>query len=662
MHRFTGSQQGRSLLVIAGVLLVLSSISRAATGFAQDSTRYVDAQFGFSIAYPSDWRNVPGAVVDPHTYVWETQIIAPGEQYRAISMSVQPLDEAELTADAWAADVLKGYGLSLEEMEKRGDISVRTVGGVRALSADVPGDLAVVRSTYFTADGFGWIVSVVAEDTDRFSEDDLAVYEAVLGSFTMGHNSPSIEKRVRRSATAAAAVADAFQKPLDTRAWLVDFDVHPSVNNGVWSNCLQAYWQDLWHAAEDWGVAAGTTVRAVSNGQVSWYNASYSTYPGRVVIVQHTVYDGSTIYSVYSHLGTVAVTQGQTIAQGQTIGTVLDQGGNSHLHWEMRTFADGTGLCNSGSSIIAGPGYTYPAHATAHGYVDPSTYVNTHRDAFEPDDGSAEAKGITAGIAQVHSISPSTDHDWVKFTLNGTSGIVLETAGTHPLDDTRVWLYDSSLTEIEMHDDISTTILNSKIDRVCGVDALPAGTYYAEIDEFNNNRQIANYQLSLTVTACGGDPGGGSNLITNGSFEDNDDPTPLIPDGWTPKGLKGTDHIDCASANDGFCSFTIKGGDTTKRLTQQIRTAGTAGSYTLRFDTRGQNVAGSGSYLVSAKFFFTSGDTKSYKLKVGNAGSFGWMGKTVTFAVPFNYSRIDIMIQFSKSGIVWFDDVRLIKN
>jgi hypothetical protein len=662
MRRFTGSRQGRPLLAIAGVLLVLGSIQGAAAWLAQDRSQYVDPQFGFSFGYPPEWRSVPGAVVDPYTYVWETQIIAPGDAYRAVTVSVQPLNAVGMTAEAWAAEVVGSYNVSLNELEQHGAVSRRTVGGVPAISVDVPGDLALVRSTYFTADGFGTIISLLAEDTAQFSDGDLAVYNALLDSFTMGHNTPSIEKRQGLSGAAAAAVAETFQKPLTSSIWQVDFDVHPSVNNGVWSGCLQAYWQNLWHAAEDWGVAAGTTVRAVANGQVSWYNPNYSTYPGRVVIVRHTLPDSSTIYSVYSHLGTVAVTQGQDVSKGQTIGTILDQGGNSHLHWEMRTFADGTNLCNSGSSIVAGPGYTYPAHATALGYVDPTTYVNTHAEGYEPDNNSGQAKRINSGEAQTHSIIPATDHDWVKFTLDQTSGIVLETSGADPLDDTRLWLYDGSLNEIDYHDDISTNNLNSRIERLCGVDALPAGTYYAHIDEFNNNRQIASYQLNLTTNVCG--VSGGINMVTNGSLEDNDDPTPLIPDDWTAKGLNASDQLDCASASDGVCSFTITGTGKGKKLTQTVNSAGTAGSYSLRFDARGAGVGGSGKFLLKVEFVLGNGNKKTYTVKVTQTGDFGWTEFGIgPFSVPSNYSKIIVTVQYSRTqGVVWFDDVVLVRN
>jgi murein DD-endopeptidase MepM/ murein hydrolase activator NlpD len=45
----------------------------------------------------------------------------------------------------------------------------------------------------------------------------------------------------------------------------------------------------------------------------------------------------ATIYSMYGQLGSLAVAGGDSVSKNQAIASVLDQGTNSHLHWEMRT-------------------------------------------------------------------------------------------------------------------------------------------------------------------------------------------------------------------------------------------------------------------------------------------------------------------------------------
>ena len=122
-------------------------------------------------------------------------------------------------------------------------------------------------------------------------------------------------------------------------------------------------------------------------------------------------------------------------------------------------------------------------------------------DSYEPDDSSAQATNITSGSPQTHSIYPVGDEDWFSFTLATPSEVLLETSGTNG-NDTRMWLYDSNLSQIEYNDDGGAGYF-SLIDRVCDTDELPAGTYYVKIDEYGDNNTITSYSISLTVTTCG---------------------------------------------------------------------------------------------------------------------------------------------------------------
>lgn len=120
-------------------------------------------------------------------------------------------------------------------------------------------------------------------------------------------------------------------------------------------------------------------------------------------------------------------------------------------------------------------------------------------DSYDPDNTCAVANTIQPGVPQTHCIVPATDVDWVKFTLTQLSSVVLQTSGVS--GDTRMWLYsDCSGTQLEYNDDGNGVF--SRIDRVCGVDALPAGTYYVKVDEYGNNSEIPSYTLTLTVDAC----------------------------------------------------------------------------------------------------------------------------------------------------------------
>lgn len=135
-------------------------------------------------------------------------------------------------------------------------------------------------------------------------------------------------------------------------------------------------------------------------------------------------------------------------------------------------------------------------------WLDPQTTCDP--DAFEPDDASGSASAIVSGSPQSHSLCPAGDEDWSTFTLVQEAAVTLETSGAG--GDTRMWLYDSGLSEVEFDDD-SGTGLFSFIDRQCGVDALPAGTYHVKIDEFGDDDEIAAYTLTYThAQSCGGCP------------------------------------------------------------------------------------------------------------------------------------------------------------
>lgn len=138
-----------------------------------------------------------------------------------------------------------------------------------------------------------------------------------------------------------------------------------------------------------WGEAAHAPVHAVADGVVVvTLNAGSE---GDIVIVEHLLADASNVYSVYWHADHVQVQPGQPVTRGQIVAVVKDMGLNSHLHWEMRTFRDGSNLfpastagalnCNGHE---AGVGYTWDddparAHPDFYGYLDPMAFVEAHR-------------------------------------------------------------------------------------------------------------------------------------------------------------------------------------------------------------------------------------------------------------------------------------------
>ena len=157
----------------------------------------------------------------------------------------------------------------------------------------------------------------------------------------------------------------------------------------------------LYHAGEDWfkfdahhqveaGAAMNEPVQAVANGLVSWKQNIGAE--GWVIAIEHLLADGSKVWSAYWHVTDPTVSIGQLVYRGNVIGRVADLGDNSHLHWEIRTWGDGSnlfqptsaggrGTCNGRVPAL---GYTWDdllarTSPNAWGYLDPVKFIEAHR-------------------------------------------------------------------------------------------------------------------------------------------------------------------------------------------------------------------------------------------------------------------------------------------
>jgi hypothetical protein len=163
--------------------------------------------------------------------------------------------------------------------------------------------------------------------------------------------------------------------------------------------------------------------------------------------------------------------------------------------------------------------------------------------SYEPDNAPGQANLITSGSPQTRSIVPKTDLDWVKFQLTTTSGVLLETSG--PLNsDTRISLYSSNLTPIEYHDDTAISFW-SYIDRTCGIDPLPPGTYYVKVEEYKNDAQIPSYHLAFDASPC---PAELQNIYSGGKRQGS---TLLAPHTSTRRSLPGVNSGPLRVVNTG---------------------------------------------------------------------------------------------------------------
>ncbi|MGK5500424.1 transglycosylase family protein [Streptomyces sp. URMC 125] len=92
-------------------------------------------------------------------------------------------------------------------------------------------------------------------------------------------------------------------------------------------------WSSGYHTGVDFPVSTGTSVKAVSRGQV--VSAGWGGAYGYQVVIRHS--DGR--YSQYAHLSAISVRSGQQVNAGQRIGRSGSTGNSTgpHLHFEVRT-------------------------------------------------------------------------------------------------------------------------------------------------------------------------------------------------------------------------------------------------------------------------------------------------------------------------------------
>jgi len=92
------------------------------------------------------------------------------------------------------------------------------------------------------------------------------------------------------------------------------------------------------HAGIDYGVPTGTPVFASGAGRVVL--ARDRIVSGRSVIIEHL----PGVFSIYYHLDSIGVSEGDMIAAGAVLGLSGSTGFSTgpHLHWEVRVFGENT--------------------------------------------------------------------------------------------------------------------------------------------------------------------------------------------------------------------------------------------------------------------------------------------------------------------------------
>lgn len=136
---------------------------------------------------------------------------------------------------------------------------------------------------------------------------------------------------LRAEDTAPARLADGFQNPvgLDGRDYYRARGMQPNGHLG-----------DDWNGTAGGDSDLGAPVTATAHGLVV-FARDFRLGWGNVVIVRHAYLEGAQVAyvdSLYGHLDSILVREGQQVVRGQKVGTIGNNHGmyNAHLHFELR--------------------------------------------------------------------------------------------------------------------------------------------------------------------------------------------------------------------------------------------------------------------------------------------------------------------------------------
>lgn len=148
------------------------------------------------------------------------------------------------------------------------------------------------------------------------SENELARQSASLEAM-IANRSPSLSSGIKVTTGFIRPLAGPITSPFGYRT-------HPIFNTRKF------------HSGIDIGAPMNTPIKASNSGKVimaGWYGGY-----GKVVIIDHGVVRGQPITTLYGHMNSISVSQGQFVKQGQVIGKVGTTGYSTgpHCHFEVR--------------------------------------------------------------------------------------------------------------------------------------------------------------------------------------------------------------------------------------------------------------------------------------------------------------------------------------
>lgn len=184
----------------------------------------------------------------------------------------------------------------------------------------------------------------IAAATDMIAslEGDISVYtkaynENAAAEQAIQSQIDGLVAELKRQEAAAAAAAAAQNRPAPTTGatgsfvWPVPSSTYITSRFGYRIHPI--FGTQRYHAGVDISANSGATILAADAGTVSV--ATYSSSYGNYVLINHG--NGNT--TLYAHMSSMAVSAGQSVSKGQTIGYVGSTGWSTgpHCHFEVRS-------------------------------------------------------------------------------------------------------------------------------------------------------------------------------------------------------------------------------------------------------------------------------------------------------------------------------------
>lgn len=119
---------------------------------------------------------------------------------------------------------------------------------------------------------------------------------------------------------------------------------------------------------------AGSNVKSICDGVVDYSStnsANLNTIWNSFVIIRYENCGGyQPLYAYYGHINS-QVSRGQNVVRGESIGTIQDQGGNSHLHFGLATVRF-SGIRRDDTT------WGYQRNLNGKGWIDPEDFAKKY--------------------------------------------------------------------------------------------------------------------------------------------------------------------------------------------------------------------------------------------------------------------------------------------